>query len=84
MRCQTGKTPLITMLEAALTATLLLFILLVATSTVTAQAQPKAYCLGHPFELEDLPFGTIRDRLVIAACPGTQSCHGMVAPVYLS
>lgn len=25
--------------------------------------QPAAYGLGHPFELEQLPFGTLRDRL---------------------
>jgi hypothetical protein len=52
-----------TMQETLLRATLLSFILLAATSPVNAQAQPQAYGLGHPFDLEDLPFGTLRERL---------------------
>lgn len=33
-----------------------------ATSTLAAP-DPRAYGVGHPFELQDLPFGDFRDRL---------------------
>jgi len=58
-----------TMQKSSLSAKLLSFILLVITSPVTAQAQPQAYGLGHPFDLEDLPFGTLRERLESLPAP---------------
>ena len=57
------------MRKSTLRTTLLSFILLVATSPVTTQAQPQAYGLGHPFDLEDLPFGTLRERLESLPAP---------------
>jgi hypothetical protein len=58
-----------TMREPTLKATLLCFILLVATGPVTARPQPPAYGLGHPFTLEDLPFGSLRERLESLPAP---------------
>ena len=66
---QAGNITLNTTLAQALKTALLLLSLLVATSPVSAQAQPRAYGLGHPFELDNLPFGTFRDRLESLPAP---------------
>jgi hypothetical protein len=57
------------MLKQSLMITLVSFILVVVANPVTAQAQPRAYGLGHPFVMEDLPFGTLRDRLESLPAP---------------
>jgi len=47
----------------ALKATLFFFLTTVVSTPITAEPNPKAYGLGHPFELENLPFGNFRDKL---------------------
>jgi hypothetical protein len=69
MLIQAARVAWKSMHKPTLGATLLSCILLVAAGPVTAQAQPRAYGLGHPFDLEDLPFGTLRERLESLPAP---------------
>ena len=44
------------------TAFVIITLVALATNTLAAP-NPRAYGVGHPFELQDLPFGNFRDRL---------------------